>query len=292
MPRISVILPTCRRPALLRRAVGSILAQTLSDFEIIVVDNNTAGLRVSGISEHTPWLRDRRVRLVEAPTAKNPAGVRNIGLEIARGDWVTFLDDDDKYHPNKIELQLKEAERSRLEIGLCKLRYCVSLRRRVRGGAALEIAGDELLLGFPGMPAVLHRRSPPVRFNELLYAGEDLHYFQLLLRHFNAATVFNVPVALVDVYVQSDAHVNLNSEGNWKAAEVTLHDFGESYSAAARRVFRLRARLAYCKFQSCPFPEMLHAASLLLREGRTADWRFILNCFLYKLPFLRCRLIS
>jgi glycosyltransferase involved in cell wall biosynthesis len=292
MPAISVIVPTRRRPALLSRAVKSILAQTVTDFEIVVVDNNPAAFRVAAVPAHMAWLRDKRVRLVEDATPNNPAALRNLGLAIARGDWVTYLDDDDEFRPGKVEQQWREADASRLALGVCQLRFHVPLRRRKRGRKLREIGGDDLLLCFPGMPTVFHRRAPAVRFDATLDAGEDMHYFQRLVRHFELSRVFNVPEPLVDVHVQPDAHANHNAEGSWKATEAILRDFGTSYSAAARRVFCLQARLGYCKLQPGRFGEMLGAAAELVRERHVRDARLILNAFLFKMAWARRWLVS
>ena len=292
MPAVTVIIPTRRSPALLKRAIDSLLTQIFADFEIVVVDHNPPEGRVAGTPAHRSWLRDRRVRLLEGTGATNPAGLRNAGLAMATGDWVTFLDDDDEYRPTKIERQWVEAERSRIMIGLCQMRFHLPLRSRVRGSAAREVAGDELLLSFPGMLAVFHARAPGVRFEESLDAGEDMHYFQRLVRHFNMSRVFNVPEPLVDVHVQADAHLNLNAEGVWKAVEKTLGDFGAAYTSTAQRVFRLRAQLGYCKHQRGRFGEMLVTSARLLHERKLSEARLILNSFLFKSRRARRWLVS
>ena len=292
MPAISVIVPTRRCPAFLCRAINSILVQTFPDFEIVVVDNHPPESRVGSAREHSAWLRDKRVHLVEAAAPNAPAPLRNIGLAAAKGHWVTYLDDDDEFHPTKLEKQLAEAEASQLPLGLCQLRFCLPFRRRVRGCKEREIAGDDLLLHFPGTPTIFHRRASQVVFDDRLVAGEDIHYFQRLVRHFQTSRVFSVPEPLVDVHVQADSHANLNADGGWSAAEATLRDFGSPYTPAAQRAFRLRARLAYCKLHEGRTVEMIQTSALLLRDRQLRDARLILNCFLFKLRWSRRWLIS
>jgi len=270
--------------------VNSILAQTFKDFEIVLVDNNPPQNRVDhnrlGRGRH-PWLGDSRLRLLADDTPPNAAGARNLGLEEARGDWVTYLDDDDTYHPLKLERQLAAANSSKLPLGVCGTVYYLPCRQRSRCRLVEELSGDDLLLYFLGTPTIFHRRAPEVRFNETLNAGEDVYYFQRLLRFFAICRVFHVPEALVQIYQQPSGHVNLNALAVWRACEATLRDFGTAYSEVARQIFRARARLRFCTLESGHYREILTLCLALVRQQGMCDWRLILNCFLCKIPWLR-----
>lgn len=95
-PRFSIIIPTHGRPELLRQALNSVLAQTFSDFEVIVVDD---GSPISPERTH-----DSRVRLVTHGTNLGASVARNTGIEAATGDYLCFLDDDDLYTPDRLEI--------------------------------------------------------------------------------------------------------------------------------------------------------------------------------------------
>ena len=102
---VSVIIPTLHRPALLRRALASVLRQTWRDLEVIVVvdgpDRDTiAVLRT---------IDDRRLSVIENPHSLTAAGARNAGMDRAKGDWIAFLDDDDEWAPEKLARQLAYA---------------------------------------------------------------------------------------------------------------------------------------------------------------------------------------
>ncbi|TKB91600.1 MAG: glycosyltransferase [Nitrospira sp.] len=98
-PLVSVIMPTHNRPQQLQRAVASVLAQTYQDFEVIVindagceVESALAGLNAAG-----------RVTYVRHAVNRGLSAARNTGLKLARGKYVAYLDDDDRYLPDHLE---------------------------------------------------------------------------------------------------------------------------------------------------------------------------------------------
>lgn len=94
--RISVVIPTKNRLALLRRAIESIVRQPCGDFEVIVIDN-VSDVPVS--ASDLPGVPDLRI---VRNTASLPAGKnRNIGAYLSSGDIICFLDDDDEYRERK-----------------------------------------------------------------------------------------------------------------------------------------------------------------------------------------------
>jgi glycosyltransferase involved in cell wall biosynthesis len=105
MPSVSVILPTLKRPAMLKRAIASVLAQSFRDFEIIVVIDGPDDLTVPAAVE----MLDRRIRVVALAANVGLAEARNVGIRAARGRWVALLDDDDEWLPDKLRLQVAKA---------------------------------------------------------------------------------------------------------------------------------------------------------------------------------------
>ena len=101
-PDVSVVIPTCNRPELATRAVGSALAQTHRDLEVIVV--------VDGPDEPThralKEIDDDRLRVIGLPERGKAPNARNVGAREAAGRWTALLDDDDEWLPTKIATQL------------------------------------------------------------------------------------------------------------------------------------------------------------------------------------------
>ena len=107
---VSAVIPTRNRPALLMRAVRSVLEQTHRDIEIVIVIDGRDPTTVTAVSS----IRDPRVRVFELTENVGSANARNIGVQHATGKWVAFLDDDDEWLPHKIEKQLDCAKCSNL----------------------------------------------------------------------------------------------------------------------------------------------------------------------------------
>jgi glycosyltransferase involved in cell wall biosynthesis len=101
-PLVSVIIPTRSRPLLVGRAVRSALAQTLRSIEVIVV--------IDGADEETEreltQTHDPRLRVEILPVQLGCPDARNAGVSLARGRWVAFLDDDDEWLAQKLQVQL------------------------------------------------------------------------------------------------------------------------------------------------------------------------------------------
>lgn len=105
--RATVVITTHDRPEHARRAVRSALAQTVVDLEVLVVDDGST----------PPFLApdgDERLRIVRRAAAGGVCAARNAGLAEARGEWITFLDDDDELAPDMLEQTLAAAAGSSL----------------------------------------------------------------------------------------------------------------------------------------------------------------------------------
>lgn len=104
---VSVIMPTYKQTDLLYKAVNSVLAQTYKNIELIVIDDNKGVNARIDNDLYFKKLADNRVVYLQNEVNMGSAKSRNKGIELAKGDFVTFLDDDDYYSNEKVERQLE-----------------------------------------------------------------------------------------------------------------------------------------------------------------------------------------
>jgi glycosyltransferase involved in cell wall biosynthesis len=100
---VSVIIPTHNRVELLKNAVDSVLKQSYENFEIIIVNDCSS----DDTEEYLKGLVDERISFHTIIKSKGGNHARNTGIEMARGEFIAFLDDDDEWMPEKLEKQMK-----------------------------------------------------------------------------------------------------------------------------------------------------------------------------------------
>jgi glycosyltransferase involved in cell wall biosynthesis len=105
--KVSVVVPTYNRAHTIRRCLASILGQTVSPNEVIVVDDASTDDTTSVVKS----ISDERLRLITMPSHKGAQAARNVGIKNAQGDHIAFLDSDDEWLPEKLEWQIKEIAR-------------------------------------------------------------------------------------------------------------------------------------------------------------------------------------
>lgn len=111
-PAVSVVIPAYNAAACVARAVDSVLAQSWTDRELLVVDDGSRDGTVAVLGAYGD-----RVRVLTQANA-GPAAARNLGLRQARGRYVAFLDADDWWLPSKLSRQVELLDQ-RPEVGFC-----------------------------------------------------------------------------------------------------------------------------------------------------------------------------
>ena len=228
-PKVSVVIPVFNRPAAVRRAIESVLAQTCQDFEIIVVDD--------GSTDETPaavaGLADPRMTVIRHERNRGGSAARNTGIQAGSAPYVAFLDSDDEWLQSKLERQLEVFDRAEEEVGLVYTgaedifadgsvtRYIP--RRQVDLAHALLTSN---VVG--GMSVGMVRRSVLDSlggFDESLPASQDLDLWLRISERFRAEVV---PDALVKVSKGNDCgRITANSAGTTRGRELFRKKHGE-----------------------------------------------------------------
>lgn len=207
---VSVVIPTYNRAAMVRRAVRSALAQTVSDIEVIVVDDGSTDTTRKVISRVT----DRRLIYVRHPENRGGSAARNSGISRTSGEFIAFLDSDDVWRREKLEKQLTElrgrgqewiavycgARQRRANVILEQIDRWVPRPTGVEGGA--ELIKPILLrkLAFGGASTLMAKRQPILDiggFNESFDRYQDV---ELLVRLLRLGRLAYVDEVLVDKY--------------------------------------------------------------------------------------------
>jgi len=110
-PRVSVVIPAYNAQSTIASTLRSILAQSVTDIEVLVVDDCSRDGTAMVVQQIAT--EDTRCRYIKLPVnAGGPAHPRNVGIEQARAPWIALCDSDDLWHPAKLELQLAAAEQA------------------------------------------------------------------------------------------------------------------------------------------------------------------------------------
>lgn len=109
-PFLSVIMPVYNAEQYVKHAVESVLSQTFANLEIICVNDASSDASLSVLLELQR--ADHRVKVIDSPENVGAGGARNLGLEAARGTYITFIDADDTVEPDLYECAADRAERS------------------------------------------------------------------------------------------------------------------------------------------------------------------------------------
>jgi glycosyltransferase involved in cell wall biosynthesis len=178
-PLVTAIIPYFNREATMPRALLSVERQTYPAIEIVVVDD---GSEVGPADSIAKARLARTVTVARQDRNRGPSAARNRGIELARGQFVAFLDSDDEWEPAKIEKQMQAVLASENpEKVFCASRICVRTRNadiafdawnpaRETLGEFLFIKGSKLQTSSFLLSKSLAER---VRFNESLRQYED-----------------------------------------------------------------------------------------------------------------------
>jgi glycosyltransferase involved in cell wall biosynthesis len=149
-PRVSVIVPTRDRPAMLRDALESIRGQAYANWEVLVI--NDAGTDVAAVVDRVPG----DLRLIDLPHRRGPAAARNAGIRAARGSVIAFLDDDDMYASGHLADLVAALRASRAPLAYSGVEL---VEERVQDGQRLPLRREPFLPGLCFSRALLLVRN-------------------------------------------------------------------------------------------------------------------------------------
>ncbi len=120
VPRVTVVVPMYNSERHVRETLNSIAAQTLKDLEVIVIDDGSTDSSIPIVTEMAA--RDPRFRLITPPRHGSAGAARNVGLDLARGEYLAFLDADDLFAPTMLQKLYEKARADDADIVMTAFR--------------------------------------------------------------------------------------------------------------------------------------------------------------------------
>ena len=181
-PEFTVVIPTYDRPDLLAEAVASVVAQTVDDWECLIVDD------AGSIGVHP--FADPRVRIVRREVNGGAAAALNTGARLASGRYLTILADDDLWTPRRLEIAREGLRRAPL--ALCAARFIDQETGEIEDGPNGHVA-DTILDGLPpSMGTVAIERARWLDVREDYRTVEDVEWWLRTAEQCDVASVAEV----------------------------------------------------------------------------------------------------
>ena len=204
---ISIIIPTFNREHLIQKAVESVLDQSYTDIEVIVIDDGST----DNTEEKVRLIEDERVRYLKLNNNGGACRARNKGAEIARGEYLAFQDSDDIWHKDKLEKQIRFLEQRNYDFTFCGMTRIMLGDEKKRYYYPNEDIDESksifyqlLYLNRVGTQTIFCKRQcfEKIRFDESLKRFQD---WDLALQAAKNFKVGYLKESLVDSYIQLDS---------------------------------------------------------------------------------------
>jgi len=202
---VSVIIPTYNREKTIVRAIQSVLNQTYTNIEVIVVDDGS----VDNTAEIVGNIKDKRVKYISLEQNSGPSNARNVGVQNAKGEWIAFQDSDDVWNENKLQKQITYANGNpQFSMVYCPYKLILSNNESYvvpskfyKGTQEGDMLDSLLIQNIIGTPTILIRKDA---FKEV--GGFDVSYraledWELVLRIAQKYKIGFVSEVLVNAYL-------------------------------------------------------------------------------------------
>lgn len=205
-PLVTVVIPTFNRASIVGRAIRSVLGQTFTDWELLVVDDAST----DDTERVVRSFQDRRIRYIRHDRNRRVSAARNTGIRSAQGEFVSFLDDDDEWLPEKLAMEVEVFRNSEPEVGLVYTGKTVfdehgrvlQVRMPTLSGWVYDAMLDRHFIGSPSRVTVRKQVLDRVAgFDETFTNCQD---YDLWLRVAKVSMIAGVPCCLVKRYLLSD----------------------------------------------------------------------------------------
>lgn len=220
---VSVIIPTYNRGPLIGRAIASVLNQTYKDIEVLVIDDASTDYTETVVDS----IKDERLHYYKLEKNGGACRARNVGISKAQGEYIAFLDSDDEWMSNKIELQYKFAKEKNAMAIASNFIYKREGKERVvisKDHPEFFTAEELILKNSITTGALFVRKELLLQlggFNEKMPRYQD---WELVLRLINNCPIYFIKEPLLKIYYQEDSITSTTSKNKKYRALCFLYD--------------------------------------------------------------------
>lgn len=282
-PLVSIIIPTFNRESLISETLVSVLEQTYTSWECIIVDDGSTDKTEAVVNDFNS--KDKRIRFYKRPQnlPKGANACRNYGLQLSTGKYINWFDSDDIMHPQKLALQVKELEQnSNFPFCVCQtvffrdtIQNCINKKPR-------KLISNNVFLDYVKQDVMWLTQAPLWRkefleinnylFDEELQAAQEWEFHSRILFHHKNYAVIEQPnlvyLRLHENSITTDKNSTSKREWNYIVARTKIYKtFKKQFSKSELNYFRKYLTYSYFNLRKMN----LFAESKWLRNN------FILN---------------
>lgn len=224
MNMVSVIIPCYNSEHTIINTLKSLQNQTIKNFEVVFVNDGSVDNTKIVIDKFIEETDIERVTYVEQSNS-GVSAARNKGLKIAKGEYICFLDSDDVYHPQFIELLCKSIQYNNVDVAYCRFKKSIETTKNYEIDSSVilksqsEILKDFTYKDIPiGMWSFIYKKSiimnHNIMFNEGYRYGEDTHFTYQYLMEVKHGVFINLPL-----YGYLDNPLSAMNTINWKMTD-------------------------------------------------------------------------
>ena len=256
---VTIVIITYKRPLeIIKRAVSSVLSQTYTKFEVILVNDAPEDISLSkDINEYVIGLQDSRVRYIEHKKNMGANAARNTGLRNANGKYICFLDDDDEFIEHKLELQVPMINDN---VGLVYGPFYVrkngqdTITKIVRPDNPLKAILQGNFIGSTSFPLLLTEAVRKVGgFDEKLISCQEYDLWIRIIKQYKIRCC-KAPLGIY--YISKDSTFK-NSEKYSLGIECIINKYASLYSQYRRVLSNRYVNMSFTMLKKCELKRAL-----------------------------------
>lgn len=226
---ISIIIPTYNREKTIYRSVMSVLNQTYKDLEVVIIDDCSSDRTEEMIKALQK--KDNRIRYYRLDKNSGACAARNIGIDLAKGEYIAFQDSDDEWLPQKLEVQMKKMLSNKACISFCKFKRFSSKGIEIFPNLTEGFISRRDLLreSIISTQTILGKKEcfENIRFDPQMPRMQD---YDIVIRLSEKYHFYFIDEVLLSMYLQNDS-ISMN----WDKLRIALERISLKYGSVMKK---------------------------------------------------------